>query len=519
MLNRKLERDNAWKFAEEIEKLLNNAPEQDGGQLLKKLQEWRESGKLAPAPSAARTVLQLYADWMAEYVCENFPVHEKPEDWDLPRPAELEENPDLPKEFAKLFRADGDYAQYGRAVYETHLATRRLFRAAAAYAALRPGKKAAGDAAPAFQAMKQAADGVKELPMTFDVYSNQISPVERYARALSRNGRLQQQPPGKWRVPVEILQECGSPQEATLITLIYYRHLAGIQKVEGGFTDFYRIPQAETGIYLAEKDQTAAVQKLVAQVQRQQTAYERARNEHAEVRRRKHLRFTQLSLGPGDAKTYLAAISQAAFNAFQSCNKPEAKREDYLEISEEKPRDALEKLAEKPEKFEGVKDFMTAEQYAGKAEHNVILAALKRELGVESWDPGWKNQQAKPAGPFRNASATWVLRLVMAAHWLKNGQSEKRTEIKPQELTALLETKDAFRKLERAKRQVFWRETPYQMTLGREQTKDGKTRLYYRIFEKQEKQKPETAPEGPEWPCEPAEVPGDDLPPQEGGAV
>jgi len=387
MLNRKLERDNAWKFAEEIENLLNNTQEQDGGKLLKKLQEWRESGMLAPAPSAARTVLQLYADWMAEYVCENFPAPEKPEDWKFPEQEMLESapDPDFPKKFAKLFQGDCiQYGvQYGRAVYETHQATRRLFRAAAAYAALRPGKKAAGDAAPEFQAMKQAADGVKELPMTFDVYSNQISPVERYARALSRNGRWQEPTPGKWRVPVKILQECGSPQEATLITLIYYRHLKDVPTVKGGFTDFYRIPQAETGIYLAGRDQPAAVQKLVEQVQQQQTAYERARNEHTEAHRRKHLRFTQLSLGPGDAKTYLAAISQAAFNAFQSCNKPEAKREDYLEISEEKPRDALEKLAEKPEEFEGsegIKAFMTAAQYAGTAKHNVILAALKQRL-------------------------------------------------------------------------------------------------------------------------------------------
>lgn len=523
MLNRKLERDNAWKFADEIEKLLNNAPKQDGGQLLAKLQEWRESGMLAPAPSAARTVLQLYADWMAEYVCEKSQAPEKnPEDWKFPTQEMLESTPDLPKEFAKLFQENGDYAQYGRAVYETHQATRRLFRAAAAYAALRPGKKAAGDAAPEFQAMKQAADGVKELPMTFDVYSNQISPVERYARALSRNGRWQQQTSGTWRVPVEILQECGSPQEATLITLIYYRHLAGIQKVEGGFTDFYRIPQAETGIYLAGRDQPAAVQKLVEQVQQQQTAYERARNEHAEAHRRKHLRFTQLSLGPGDAKTYLAAISQAAFNAFQSCNKPEAKREDYLEISEEKPRDALEKLAEKPEEFEGsegIKDFMTAAQYAGKVEHTVILAALKQRLDLEIWTPTWKNQQAKPAGPFRNASATWVLRLVMAAHWLANGQREEKAAVEPKELTALLETEDAFDQLERAKGEVFWWKPHYQMTLGREQTEDGKTRLYYRIFKKQKKQKPETAPEGPEGPCEAAEVPGDNLPPQKGGTV
>ena len=107
----------------------------------------------------------------------------------------------------------------------------------------------------------------------------------------------------------------------------------------------------------------------------------------------------------------------------------------------------------------------------------------------------------------------------MAAHWLKNGKSEKRTEIKPEELTALLETEDAFDQLERAKGQVFWRESPYQMTLGREKTEDGKTRLYYRIFEKQKKQKPETAPEGPEGPCEAAEAPGDNLPPQKGGTV
>ena len=518
MLNRKLERDNAWKFAGEIEKLLNNPPEQDGGRLLAKLREWRESGKLAPSPSATRTVLQLYADWMAEYVCENFPAPEKPEDSKFPTPEELEKTPDFPKEFAKLFQENGEYAQYGRPVYETHQATCRLFRAAAAYAALRPGKKGGKDAAPAFQAIRQAADGVKELPMTFDVYSNKISPMERYARALSRNGR-QEKEPGTWRVPVKILRDCGSPEEATLITLIYYRHLTGIRQVKHNFTDFYRVPQAETGVYLAGRDQTAAVQKLVEQTRRQQVGYEKARNKGAaRDKRRKHLRFTQLSLGPGDAKTYLAAISQEAFEAFRSCNKKGAKREDYLEISEEKPRAVLEALAEKPEKFEGVKGFMTAEQYAGKAEHSDILAALKRELSVEIWDSTWKNQQAKPAGPFRNASATWVLRLAMAAHWLKNGKGEEKTEVAPNDLTALLEQADAFNQLERAKREVFWREPPYQMTLGHAEREQGK-RLYYRIFEKQEEQKPETTPEGPEGVCKAAEAQTGNLPPQEGGTV
>ena len=56
------------------------------------------------------------------------------------------------------------------------------------------------------------------------------------------------------------------------------------------------------------------------------------------------------------------------------------------------------------------------------------------------------------------------------------------------------------------------------MTLGHAEREQGK-RLYYRIFEKQEEQKPETAPEGPEGVCKAAEAQTGNLPPQEGGTV
>lgn len=484
MINRSREAIDAIGFAE----ALANPGE---GKRLDVLQQYRQSDALALVPSSAMDLRQHYADLIAEYVAakgaaeDNDPEAERIRDF----------GEDFEEKFRALFGEGTEYHQYGGAVFRTHELYCKFAEAAAAYALLRPGVKGAPDAVPAEEAIlnAMAQERARKKPLTFDVYANMISPMERYARAKSMP------PPAdceQVRIPRSLLamvsdadeasrlddtaaqddtdalagmQEIAAPtaedaarkkssgkktvcpEELALAAMLYYRHRP---KAVGRRTEFFPVAVREAGAYLTNGDQAKIIGKL---------------REHARLLIYNEIYF----VGRGNQeRQIMVALKQMAVNQFEACNKDDARRDTYFEITADKPRAIVDAIrTENQREMQDRKllvSYLTrnkdSESYVPWAENkDALLKLLQKILEKRLVDVlvnGGGNMRSKAQAPFDRVTdpGGCILKLCMAAYVLDLNLTDcVNLEIDPGDLRLFLQEdpETVFWKLERVWTDVF----------------------------------------------------------------
>lgn len=492
MLNRKAEAEKAIKFADEVAQALMNGT--DENPVLAVLQKYRREDSLAVVPTEAHAVSQIYADMIAEYYVLSKDERELTED----------ELAQLDHAYKAAFDnlLTGDYQKYRRGVYSTLTAYLRLRDALKAYELLKSGSKSkdAPDAEPSAEQIRQAVDSVrkslkKQRMMTFDVMDNMIAPLERYARArsvLMPEGELADSAK-EWRIPVDVCLNAASAAEAALLAILYYRHRP--EKPEK-YTDYYPVFLRDVGIYIANQNQGEAVKALIdapvpemydtdadfsapepEQVgadlltdilhpaeDASSTASAKKPNKRIKA---VYLKFHQIPF-PGNHTQTMVAIKQEAVEKFVVCNKKGADKGTYITVTGEKPRELLHSVEHLRMALELYEDYMLtvydrnndstwADWISSNGEF--VQKILRHRLQSEFKDSDLKSEGFKNLKMYTRSSAKWVLKFMLAAHWLQLSDAERG---KPQtvtldDLTALLSGNpdEVFNKLEDVKWDAF----------------------------------------------------------------
>ena len=463
MNNRRREASDAVAFAEAMAEAAASGTEQENQRLLKVLQDYRRRDVLAIVPTSAMDLRQHYADLIAEHVVAS---------GDAGQGGDPFQQVDAParEKFTALLGGEGnEYAAHAASACRTHALYCRFAEAAAAYALLKPGRKSAADAEPTEAAILAAMERERsvEKAVTFDVYSNMVSPIERYARALSMSP---QESLERVRIPVALLS-CTSAEEANnadgaadgskkavhaeeiaLATMLYYRYKPDV--IEGKYTDHYPIAVREIGAYLADRDQAKAVSRLMAKP--------------------RLLRFHELYFaGRGDQERRLmVALKKWVVDEFKSCNKFEAKANAYMEVELTTPRALVNEIRNEIRRGEQERKLLTSFLTRNNDSVNYVpwedkkeelLEVLKNQLNMHLKDipekgcRGMSESRQKPFDRARDTGA-YIMKLCMTACFVNSKDDAwKERSVKLDDLRGVLdqETEKVFRDLESARTRVF----------------------------------------------------------------
>ena len=485
MNNRRREASDAVAFAEAMAEAAASGAEQENQRLLKVLQDYRRRDVLAIVPTSAMDLRQHYADLIAEHVVASGDAGQGGDPFQ-----QVDDH--AREKFTALLGGEGNkYAAHAASACRTHALYCRFAEAAAAYALLKPGRKSAADAEPSEEAILAAMERERrvEKAVTFDVYSNMVSPVERYARALCRPA---QEALERVRIPITLLS-CASAEESddadgsaagskkairseeiALAAMLYYRYRP--DAVDGKYTDHYPIAVREIGAYLAERDQAKAVGRLMLKP--------------------RLLRFQELYFaGRGDQERRLmVALKKWVVDEFKCCNKPEARANAYMEVELTAPRALVNGIRNEIGRGAQARRLLTsfltrnsgsADYVPWEDEKAVLLEVLKDQLNTYLKDipakgcRGMSESRQKPFDRARDTGAC-VMKLCMSACFVKSRDDAWDDQsVGLDDLRNVLnqEQDEVFQDLESARARVFdghmrmsygWRkrETAFRCSLG-----------------------------------------------------